>query len=127
MGDPPCATPVTEQYMGINVPTPMTLNKYGLSVDAWKRILIKQDGACGACHKVPKSARLVIDHEHVRGWKAMKTEDRWPYVRGLLCYMCNHYRLARGATIDNLKGAAQYLIDYAASKGTRMATILVEE
>lgn len=100
----------------IIVPTPATLNKYGLTEIAWAEILIRQDGACGACHKVPKSNRLVIDHEHVRGWKAMPTSERSPFVRGLLCYMCNHYRLARGATVANLRGAAEYLEDYAIRK-----------
>lgn len=101
----------------IAVPTKATLQKYGLTVETWRVILDRQRGECGACHKVPTSFRLAIDHEHVRGWKAMKTEDRPQYVRGLLCYMCNHYRLARGATIDNLAGASQYLADYAERKG----------
>lgn len=107
---------VSEKPYTIITPTPTTLNKYGLTWEMWFRILVRQKGACGACHKVPKSNRLVIDHEHVRGWKDMKTEDRPPYVRGLLCYMCNHYRLARGATIDNLQGAADYLRSYRDSK-----------
>lgn len=112
--------------MGINVPTKATLVKYGLTVDAWGRILARQDGKCGACLKVPTSFRLAIDHEHVRGWKAMPTSERPQYVRGLLCYMCNHYRLARGATIANLAGAAQYLANYAESKGAPGRTLVWE-
>lgn len=103
-------------YNGITIPTAATLNKYGLEERVWMLILDRQNGACGACHKVPKSFRLVIDHEHVRGWKSMPTHERTQFVRGLLCYMCNHYRLARGATIANLNGAADYLRDYAIRK-----------
>lgn len=99
-------------YLGIQVPTPATLNRYGLTVEAWQAHVERQGGACGACAKVPTTARLNIDHEHVRGWKAMATKDRAQYVRGLLCYMCNHYRLARGATVANLQGAARYLREY---------------
>jgi len=102
--------------VSITVPTKMTLNKYGLTPETWQVICDRQRGACGACGKVPKTNRLVIDHEHVRGWKAMPTKDRPQYVRGMLCYMCNHYRLARGATAANLRGAANYLDDYVIRK-----------
>jgi hypothetical protein len=111
----------------IRVPRPQTLKKYGLTEEFWRAILSRQNGACGACGNVPKSGKLSIDHEHVRGWKDMRAEDRTQYVRGLLCYMCNHYRLARGATIANLKGAAQYLMDYASRKTGRSHGVLVAE
>ena len=103
-------------YLGIQVPTPATLNKYGLTVEDWQWFVDDQGGACGACAKVPTTARLNIDHEHVRGWKTMPTAERKQYVRGLLCYMCNHYRLARGATVANLRGASDYLQRYAERK-----------
>ena len=103
-------------YLGIQVPRQETLVKYGLDETEWMKILERQNGKCGACHKVPTSGRMNIDHEHIRGWSKMKTADRKPFVRGLLCYMCNHYRLARGATIENLAGASGYLSAYAARK-----------
>lgn len=101
----------------IRVPRPQTLKIYGLKLEDWQAILARQNGACGACGNVPKSGKMSIDHQHVRGWKDMKAEDRRQYVRGLLCYMCNHYRLARGATVSNLEGAAAYLRRYEQSKG----------
>lgn len=106
------------------VPTKTTLNKYGLTVETWTAMLARQNGVCGACGKVPSSLRLVTDHEHVRGWKAMRPEVRVKFVRGLLCHGCNHYRLARGATVANLHGAAEYLSDYASRKeGTTQCAI----
>ena len=104
-------------------PAPATLDKYGLSYGEWKAILDRQGGVCGACGRLPPSLKLNIDHEHVRGWKQMPPEKRKLYVRGLLCFTCNHYRLARGATPENLRGAADYLAAFlarlAASLGSK--------
>lgn len=102
----------TSSEYDIVVPTPATLRKYGLSVEDWQDILRSQGGACGACGKVPRTKRFNIDHEHVRGFKAMKPQDRKRFVRGLLCWACNSFRLARGATVENLRGAADYLERY---------------
>lgn len=96
----------------VKIPTPVTLAKYGLHINEWQRIHDAQQGVCGACGKLPPSGRLVIDHEHVRGWKHMAPEIRKTYVRGLLCWTCNLYTLGRGADIARLKGALNYLIRY---------------
>lgn len=96
----------------VQTPTKATLRKYGLSEDEWRSILDRQGGGCGACGKVPRTLRLVIDHQHVRGWAKMPGDSRKAYVRGLLCWTCNGFRLARGATIENLRGAAAYLERY---------------
>ncbi len=114
-------------YLGIQVPRKETLVKYGLDETAWMKILERQDGKCGACGKVPSSNRYTIDHEHVRGWTKMATSLRPPFVRGLLCYMCNHYRLARGATVANLMGGAQYLLDYEARRLNKVGGVLIIE
>lgn len=103
---------VIPEFIGVYVPTSTTLKRYGLDETYWKTLLAEQDGKCGACHRVPSTKRLVIDHEHVRGWKQMPPEKRVLYVRGLLCWSCNHYRLARGATVENLHGAAEFLARY---------------
>jgi hypothetical protein len=97
---------------GLMVPTPATLRKYGGTPELWYVIAERQGWVCGACGKLPKTLRLVIDHEHVRGWAKMDTAERWQYVRGLLCWTCNGFRLARGATVANLRGAADYLEEY---------------
>lgn len=103
---------IIPEFMGIFVPTDATLRKYGLERVDWAVFVTTQDGKCGACLRVPSTKRLAIDHEHVRGWKQMPPEKRVLYVRGLLCWSCNHYRLARGATVENLQGAAEFLARY---------------
>lgn len=118
---------MTEQFLGVRVPTKVTLSKYGLTEESWQKILNRQQSVCGACGNLPPSARLAIDHEHVKGWKKMPPERRVDYVRGLLCYMCNHYRLARGSNVSNLAGAAQYLANYEWRKGIGPDRILVWE
>lgn len=70
------------------------------------------------CHRQPSSGRLVIDHEHVFGWKRMPPEERRLYVRGLLCFFCNHYYLARGLTVDKAENVVRYLKRYAEKSPT---------
>ena len=96
----------------IVTPTPLTLRKYGLSRDEWTAMLEAQGGTCAVCLYDPPSGRLVIDHEHVPKWKKMAPEQRKQYVRGLLCWTCNRYFLARGATEFKLARAAEYLKRY---------------
>jgi len=82
--------------MTVREPTPATLRKYGLSLDQWRQMLQEQGGVCAICRKVPKSGRLVVDHEHCRGWKGMRPEQKRKQVRGLLCFMpCNRFLVAK--------------------------------
>ena len=106
----------------LKIPSPTTLARYGFGFgpaaladtpeDDWRLLLRAHKGSCGACGRFPPSGRLNIDHEHVKNWVKMPPEERRIYVRGLACYMCNHYRLARGANPENLRGAADYLERY---------------
>jgi hypothetical protein len=89
-------------------PTEATLKKYGLSEVEWKAILDRQGGVCAVCRNEPKKGRLCIDHEHVKGWKKLPPEQRKLYVRGLLCWFCNHYYLSRAITVAK----AYYVVDY---------------
>jgi hypothetical protein len=100
-------------------PRPATLAKYGLGLYDWSDLALDQGGKCKVCHKLPKSGRLVIDHEHVKGWKKMPPDQRRKYVRGLLCWTCNRYFLARGATVKKMRAAADYLIEYETRAGRR--------
>lgn len=97
---------------GLFVPSLATLIKYGGTVELWYEVAERQGFVCGACGKLSKTGRLVIDHQHIRGWAKMPTAQRWAYVRNLLCWSCNGFRLARGATVENLRGAAAYLEAY---------------
>jgi hypothetical protein len=96
----------------INTPSKATLKKYGLSEDEWKSILDHQNGVCFVCEKEPSKGRLCIDHEHAKGWKKMPPEKRKLCVRGLLCWVCNHYYLGRGITIPKAKNVVRYLEQY---------------
>lgn len=98
--------------MKAKVPSARTLARYGLTRAEWKRILKGQAGTCSICHSVPASGRLVTDHEHIPGWKAMPAAQRAKYVRGILCGMCNYRMLPRGATPEKLRAAADYLEAY---------------
>jgi hypothetical protein len=93
-------------------PTKSTLSRYGLSLEAWEKLRDEQKNACYVCQKEPTKGRLCIDHEHVKGWKKMPPEQRVLYVRGLLCWVCNHYYLGRGITIEKAKRVVTYLEDY---------------
>lgn len=95
----------------IVVPAPATLRRYGLTEDEWRLIGNKQNWRC-PCGRVPGTGKFNIDHEHVRGWKAMAPADRRQYVRGLVCWTCNKYTLARGADPDRMRKLADYLENY---------------
>lgn len=110
----------------IAIPKPPTLKTYGLSENEWLLILHDQGYACGVCRKLPSPSkargvegkrRFVIDHEHVRGWKRMPSEERKKYVRGLLCYWCNKTYVGRGITVEIARGVVLYLERYAREGG----------
>lgn len=97
----------------VSPPTPATLKKYGLSEDEWRAMAIAQDWKCFICRKTPSTGRLCVDHEHVKGWKKMPPERRKLYVRGLLCWTCNHYYVGRGIDVEKATRVVQYLEEYA--------------
>lgn len=111
----------------IQQPTDVTLKKHGLTSELWREMLDRQGGVCGACGHEPPSSRLNIDHEHIRGYAKMLAEKKREYHRGLLCYMCNKYRLARGSTVENLQGASDYLRRYEFKKLQRKFAGWLEE
>ncbi len=72
------------------------LVKYGLTAEAYDRLVHAQSGACAICSASGK--KLVVDHDHRTG-----------LVRGLLCHSCN---MGIGQLGDNylmVNRAAQYL------------------
>lgn len=107
--------------MGVVEPKPATLRRYGLKLEGWQAIGERQGWVCYVCRRVPKSGRLCIDHEHVRGWKRMPPEERVRFVRGLCCFFCNHYHLARGITVERALRVASYLSEYEARKARTAA------
>ncbi len=98
--------------MAAKTPSQATLKKYGLTETEWHDLLNSQDGTCGVCRKLPKSLRLCIDHEHINGWKKLPPSERKQYVRGLLCFFCNRYFLARGMHQTKARNIVTYLDKY---------------
>jgi len=58
--------------------------RYGITVAQYDKMLKRQKGTCALCGKPPKTKRLAVDHDH-----ATKR------VRGLLCFLCNKYKVAK--------------------------------
>lgn len=91
------------------VPLPNTLRKYGLTAEEWLDIARRQGWVCAVCKKLPPNGRLCTDHDHVKGWKKMKPDQRKKFVRGLLCFWCNSAYVGRAITILKAKNVYRYL------------------
>ncbi len=100
----------------VHPPKVTTLKKYGLTRQEWIAILLRQDMVCAVCHKAPKSGKLNVDHEHVKGWKKMSAPERKKYVRGLLCFVCNFRYLSKGMNLDRARHTVSYLSAYESRK-----------
>ena len=90
-------------------PSEGTLRSYGLTAADWREMCRRQRGLCPVCGQPFGDRRLVVDHEHVKGWRARKRklasgkvrakkdqrvmtpEERRPHVRGVLHMWCNGY------------------------------------
>jgi hypothetical protein len=58
--------------------------EYGITIAQYDVMALLGHGACWVCGQKPKKKRLDVDHDH--------TTKR---VRGLLCFICNRYRVGR--------------------------------
>lgn len=74
------------------------LKTYGLPLGGYRELLLKQGGCCAICKKpesvnidkrTGKPKSLAVDHEHVPGFEQMPPEEKFLYIRGLLCMICN--------------------------------------
>ena len=80
------------------------LAKYGLTEELYWKIFTYQGGKCAICRAFPKKRRLAVDHDHA-------TEK----VRGLLCFVCNKYRVS-GNTLATIQPVIDYLTNPPADK-----------
>lgn len=72
---------------------------FGISVEQYDEMLIRQNGVCAICKTPCKSGRrLAVDHDHKTG-----------QVRSLLCSNCNRGLGCFQDNPDLLREAAQYL------------------
>lgn len=106
--------PKLEPMPDLIVPTVATLRKYGMTVDEWLTIAEAQGMSCAICRRVPKSGRLCIDHQHVKGWKRMNPEDRRRYVRGVICFLCNGKCVNKWMNVERAAAVLEYLTKYRA-------------
>jgi len=101
---------------GIKVPSDRTLAIYGLTANAWIRLMKAQGWVCPICEKT--QATWNTDHDHVPGWKKKNAAERARHVRGILCWYCNHKVVG-----DKRSSAqAQRVADYLKAHEERMAT-----
>lgn len=94
--------------LNIKVPSKATLKKYGLSAEEFSEIWRKQGSVCPICNRVPTTGRVNIDHHHVPKWKQMPPERRKTFVRGILCWHCNH-QVLRALTLAKAEACVMYL------------------
>ena len=99
-------------------PTDNTLRKYGLTRLDFDMLLQTQGGVCAICKRKP-NGRWNVDHFHIRGWKKRKPEVRKRYVRGVVCWTCNRYFLAKGITIERAQNVVRYLQQFEERLGTK--------
>ena len=101
---------------GIRVPSAKTLAIYGLTANAWIRLLKAQGWVCPICLK--SQLRWNTDHDHVPGWKALPAKERARHVRGVLCWYCNHKVVGDKRSAEQ----AQRVADYFRAHEERMAS-----
>lgn len=70
-------------------------DRYGLSAEEYKALLVKQNGCCAICNM---SRKLHVDHDH-------QTDA----VRGLLCFRCNAAIGNFDDSPERLEAAATYI------------------
>lgn len=108
-------------------PTAGTLRKYGLTAADWLALCRACNWTCVVCGKEFGDRPLVVDHEHVRGFRATKKrkgkrgqavrvramppEERRRYVRGVIHNFCNRY-IRRWLTLERGRAIVAYLEAY---------------
>ena len=89
---------------------------YGITLLEYGKILALQKMGCAICGRPPTSKALSVDHKHQRGDAKRGGKEKRPFVRGLLCWMCN---TAIGKFRDNstkMRAAADYIDNPPAKK-----------
>lgn len=79
--------------------------RFGLTLGTYEALLVKQNGVCAVCERLPEGRQLDIDHDHVTG-----------VVRGLLCGSCNRALGQLKEDVVVVEALAGYLRAYKASQ-----------
>lgn len=85
------------------------LSNYGLTVEEYDVLLVKQGGVCAICGESPREGerRLAVDHDHscCPGKKSCGA-----CIRGLLCANCNPMLGYARDDVGRLSSAIEYLV-----------------
>ena len=68
---------------------------YGLTEKQYEKMLKSQMGKCALCGSLPMSRSHAVDHEHIKGYKKLEPKEKRKFVRGLLCFRCNKFKVGR--------------------------------
>ena len=71
---------------------------YGMTLEEYEALFLKQDGKCVLCHKGQTKRLLSVDHDHKTG-----------KIRGLLCAPCNMFMGKVDADPNLLDRIREYL------------------
>jgi hypothetical protein len=72
---------------------------YGITLEQYDALLQQSQGKCYCCGKSENGTkRLSVDHDHSTG-----------EIRGLLCFLCNHYLIGRHRDPLPFDNAGRYL------------------
>jgi hypothetical protein len=100
-----CATSQSKEWYRKNPHVKRNANlfrEYGISLEEFENMKIKQQGKCAICKNVFKnSVDTCVDHNHTTG-----------QVRELLCNHCNRAIGLFRESIDTVKSALNYLKKY---------------
>ena len=78
-------------------------HRYGLEVDTYQQLVVRQGGACAICGTVADDPwNMQVDHCHTTG-----------KIRGLLCHKCNKGIGLLGDDPDRVAAALRYLLGVA--------------
>lgn len=116
----------------LKIPRKATLTKYGLTEADWLRMCAACNYTCVVCGKPFGDRPLVVDHEHVKGFKArkrrkakrgghvirvrvMSPSERRKYVRGVIHNYCNRF-VRRWLTLSRARAIVAYLEAYERAK-----------
>jgi hypothetical protein len=81
---------------------------YGLTLKRYTNMMVAQDGRCAVCRRqFGPHLRANVDHRHVPGYKKLLPEEKKKYVRGILCFQCNKFKVGRHTT-----ATAKQIYDY---------------
>lgn len=72
--------------------------KYGMSLEDFQHLVVRQHGLCKICGRLPDQRGLVVDHNHETG-----------EVRGLLCNSCNSAIGHFQEDVGRMRAAVAYL------------------